>query len=102
MTRIPFKLVENGESTAPNDGQELGDTLAKAADLLEADWVAKCGGLNRWRARGIFEVLNLAADAFNTGASRSIGHNRADRYMAKAKELRARAEKLIADNPLGS
>jgi hypothetical protein len=42
------------------------------------------------------QVLYLAAEAYEYGASASIGHNRSDRYLAAAAGLRRKAQELQA------
>lgn len=83
-----MKYVELKTTTqiAPSQGEDLGNVLAGCADNVS--------GKSPLTAA---QMLYLAADAFDAGASASIGHNRSDRYEERARELRARADNLCAE-----
>lgn len=69
---------------SPSCGEDLGGALANAAEHV-TNRLAKA------------QMLYLAAEAFEQGASASIGHGRAGRYEQAARELRQRAEQLEAE-----
>jgi hypothetical protein len=85
-TMQKFELVKaQGADICPASGEDLGGFLAKVATEATDPYVRE-------------QVLYLAAEAFEAGASASIGHNRADRYEERARELRAEAEKVAAED----
>lgn len=94
-----FKLTRAGEygSVTPGCGEDLGAMLAGAASLREGD--ARCNPEAKVMYWGntVAQVYFLAADAYEQGASASIGHNRSDRYETRARELRAKAESILTE-----
>jgi hypothetical protein len=93
-----FKLVRAGDysysKVTPSCGEALGDMLAKAASLREGDYRCAQTSVEHW-GNTVAQVYYLAAEAYEQGASASIGHNRSDRYLERAKELRGKAEALL-------
>lgn len=85
-------------SISPGTGEDLGNALANAATAREQQLRDGPGAANvdHWSAT-IAQMLYLGADAFEAGASASIGHNRSDRYQQRAKELRTKADDLYAE-----
>lgn len=92
MTQF-FKL-DRINPIVPNTGEEVGEMLRKAA----ADKVTVMSPTApAWFVENVCQLFYLAADAFDAGASASIGHNRAERYEARARACRAEADRLIAE-----
>jgi len=82
---------------APNCGESLGELLARLATHEEERFRAiETASVAHWGGN-IAQLLYLAAEAYEAGASASIGHNRSDRYEAAAQGFRQRAEKLEAE-----
>lgn len=88
--------LEHVRGIVPNQGEELGDALRKAANALEKSSREGPGSVEYWASRTA-QLYHLAADAFLAGASASMGHNRADRYQEAARELRAKATSLYEE-----
>lgn len=92
----PFKLNRE-RGIVPNDGEQLAEDLTFAANaLLSRTDEFSAPGSRKYNHGRAAILLSLAADALEFGASASIGHNRADRYLARARELRARATAMTA------
>ena len=104
MTNQPFTLTNDRSRLTPTAGEELGDLLANAAnDLLTRRRATSADGtVNDYTLRQVAQLRHLAAQAFDAGASVTIGHNRADRYMAAAERLRSQAGKDIIVNGTGN
>lgn len=91
-----FKLDkrEAGSRGVPHTGEDAGGFLAQAAELL----LKEHEGKNKaWYYPAVIQLKYLAADAFEWGSCWSIGHNRSDRYLARARVLREEAEALAAE-----
>lgn len=96
--RIAFKLecAQGWGSIVPHDGEDNGLALAKAAELLEAHY-QEIKARRGYYVRHVAQIKMLAHDAYDFGASASIGHNRTDRYMTAATRLKKEAEALMAE-----
>lgn len=101
-----FKLVRAGEygSVTPSAGEELGAALAGFALARETSFKEKEGNQVQYWGPMVAQLYRLAADAYQLGASASIGHNRADRYefaartcLNSAEQIEAAAEKQRRD-----
>jgi hypothetical protein len=90
-----FRLVRAGDrSIAPAAGEDLGVALAEFADAKAAGFRANPKALIMHWGYNVAQIYYLAAEAFEQGASASMGHNRSDRYEQRARELRAKAEAI--------
>lgn len=98
MTQL-FKLTRAGEhgSTTPTCGEDLGRSLASFAEASESTHRANPDARIMYWGSNIAQIYFLAAEAFEQGASASIGHNRSDRYEDRARELRAKAESIVTE-----
>lgn len=88
-----FKLKTPEGGVSPSTGEDAGRTLKMAADLFcESKELA---GVNM-SAYGVHaaQLYSLAADAYETGAAFSLGHNRSERYHAQARLCRAQVERM--------
>lgn len=90
--RIPFHL-EHRDRIVPHDGEDNGGAIAVAAALLLKSYEER-GARREYFIPHVAQLYCLAADAYEAGAAASIGHNRTDRYMRRAAELRQLAEDL--------
>lgn len=91
---VYFRL-QKIDRIVPACGEDLGRFLKDAADLSVAKWEAKPESPREFWAPKIAEIYMLAADAYEAGASASIGHSRTDRYMEQARDLRDAARGLL-------
>jgi phage gp29-like protein len=96
MNIRPFTIVSHNHTRLiPDDGETMGAELKRAAEHREKELTQMQGGVLNDQARRILgQLYHLAADAYDYGASASIGHNRTERYMHQSRELRAKAESL--------
>lgn len=94
MAKQFFTLA--GRATCPDHGESLGAALAKAAYDREDVCRVASGNTHHWY-NVVAEMLHLAADAYEAGAAVSLGHNRAGRYEAAAREHRAHAAALMEE-----
>lgn len=88
-----FKL-EAVDRISPGTGEDLGRDLHTAAANL-ANTIEAIGWNSHQRQR-VAALYYLAADAYDRGASASLGHGRRDRYTEEARRLRALAEETEA------
>jgi len=91
-----FKLSPTSSIT-PSRGEDLGTALARFAAAEEERFRSNPGASVTYWGETVADVMFVAADAFDAGASASIGHNRADRYQERAGELRRKAEALLVE-----
>jgi len=93
-----FTLARRHDDTraVPATGEDNGAALAKAGELLLADYRSR-NAVEAYYGPLVAQIFMLAADAYEKGAAVSIGHNRSDRYHARAKELRREAEALCVE-----
>lgn len=89
-----LKRVRN---ISPSGGEELGAALAACAEARESSFREKPNSLVSFWGDTVAQIYFLAAEAYEQGASVTLGHNRTDRYMTRARELRAAAERLISE-----
>lgn len=91
---VYFQLEKIGR-IVPACGEDLGRFLKEAADLSVAKWSAMPNSPREFWAPKVAQIYMLAADAYEAGASASIGHSRSDRYMEQARDLRDTANGLM-------
>lgn len=91
-----FELKQVTE-IAPGCGEDLGSALARFAESEEQRCRALPNGKVSYWGSVVEQTLYLAAEAFEAGASASIGHNRAARYEERARALRSGASALAAE-----
>jgi len=89
-----FKLTRNRE-ISPGCGEDLGQTLARLAAMEMERHIANPNAKVAHWGDGVAQLFHFAADAYEAGASVTIGHNRSDRYIAAAKQHRSMADELI-------
>jgi hypothetical protein len=94
-----FKLVRAGEagSVVPASGEDLGVALAEAAEAKERRHRENPQAQIMYWGNTVAQMYFLAAEAFEQGASASIGHNRSTRYTERAEELRALAASILGE-----
>lgn len=93
--RIPFKL-EATESITPNSAATLARDLMDAARILLITLPVPQGRVaDDPGAVRVAILWNLAADAYEAGATAATGHNRAERYREDARQLRQDAHNLM-------
>lgn len=84
-------------NVSPGLGEDLGETLALAADaFLERLKARTGGGIPDMDRRNVATLYRLAAQAYDTAKGASIGHQRRDRYAVRADGLRLKADDLEA------
>lgn len=93
-----FRLVRVGDahSVTPSSGADLGTALAECATAKAAAHRANTAPIMHWGST-VAQIYFLAAEAFEQGAAVTMGHNRSDRYEARARELREAATSLLAE-----
>lgn len=98
MTQL-FKLAPATErkNLTPGSGEDLGGALAEFAAAREATRRDNPKALVMHWGSDVAQLYFLAAEAFEQGAAVSIGHNRSDRYEARARELRGKAAALVTE-----
>lgn len=98
MTQL-FKLTRAGEygSVTPGSGEDLGGALARFADAEAVRYRANPDPRIMFWGSNVAQIYFLAAEAFEQGASASIGHNRSERYETRARTLREVAVAIEAE-----
>jgi len=86
-----FKLDRAAASICPADGEDLGAALAHAAEAKETAHRDNPEARVMFWGGTVAQMYYLAAEAFEHGASASIGHNRTGRYLERANAYRQRA-----------
>jgi hypothetical protein len=91
-----FELKRINE-ISPSTGEDLGEALTRFAFAEEDRFRATPNArVSNWSFT-VAQLLYLAAEAFEQGASVSIGRKRADRYDEAGKELRRKAAVIEAE-----
>jgi hypothetical protein len=94
---MTFSLTYERGTMTPVGGEDMGNTLARAANLLLADMTSR-GVVNEYNLKRVASLRLLAAQAFEAGSNVCLGHNRAERYCNAAQRLRISADQQTPIN----
>lgn len=94
MRLFKLEVVGGYNSITPGSGEDLGSLLARLAAEEMEKCVANPNAKVAYWGDKVAQLFHLAADAYEAGASVTIGHNRTDRYLSAANNHRQMANTL--------
>ena len=91
-----FKLARFDDNVrpVPAQGEDLGLELAGCALRMEKQLITQHGQIFDHHKDRLATLFELAADAYDMGASSCLGHGRMNRYLEASRKWAAKAAEL--------